>query len=125
MRIKLGSACANTIMLATIAGSFGASGAYADPSGRRKRPNGDVVPVSGNDGISSYGTNDGGKSGFEMCNSMAGGGNAWLGASMKHADMPAFTSFDRTVRATGNSLSIKGCAIGGSVCGSEAWSRAN
>lgn len=97
--------------------------AQADPSGTWTRPNGDTVKVTTGGGLSCRITK-GSKPGFEMCNGMGGGGNSWKGAGMKHPDMPGFMTFNGTVAVSGNSLSIKGCAIGASMCDSETWTRA-
>ena len=61
--------------------------------------------------------------GFEMCNGMAKGGGGYSGSGMKHPDMPGFMTFNGTVTMAGNSLTIKGCAIGQSMCDSETWSK--
>lgn len=61
--------------------------------------------------------------GFEMCNGMSKSGNAWTGGGMKHPDMPGFMSFNGTVTMTASSLTIKGCAVGQSMCDSETWKK--
>ena len=61
--------------------------------------------------------------GFEMCNGMTKQSGQWKGGSMKHPDMPGFMTFNGTVTMSGSSLSIKGCAIGESMCDSETWKK--
>ncbi len=61
--------------------------------------------------------------GFEMCNGMTKSGSAWTGGGMKHPDMPGFMSFNGTVTMTASSLTIKGCAVGQSMCDSETWKK--
>ncbi|MFN3868298.1 MAG: hypothetical protein ACK4MF_04455 [Hyphomicrobiaceae bacterium] len=61
--------------------------------------------------------------GFEMCNGMSKSGNGWAGSSMKHPDMPGFMSFNGKVSMSGSSLTIKGCAVGESMCDSETWTK--
>ena len=61
--------------------------------------------------------------GFEMCNGMAKSGGGYSGSGMKHPDMPGFMTFNGTVTMAGNSLTIKGCAIGQSMCDSETWTK--
>ncbi len=61
--------------------------------------------------------------GFEMCNGMSKSGGSWTGGNMKHPDMPGFMTFNGTVTMGGSTLSIKGCAIGESMCDSETWKK--
>lgn len=61
--------------------------------------------------------------GFEMCNGMAKNGSGYAGNAMKHPDMPGFMTFNGSVAMAGNSLTIKGCAIGQSMCDSETWTK--
>lgn len=124
------SALRRTIALALSGAGLLAVGAVAggraaetDPSGIWKRPNGDTVQVTSGGGKLMCQITNGDRSGFEMCNGMSGGGNAWRGTAMKHPDMPGFMSFNGTVAVAGTTLSIKGCAIGQSMCDSETWSR--
>lgn len=109
--------------LALVVTVAGGGQVHADPSGQWKRPNGDTVQVTSVGGKLKCQITNGSKTGFEMCNGMGGSGNAWRGTGMKHPDMPAFMSFNGTVAVTGRTLSIKGCAIGESVCDSETWTR--
>lgn len=61
--------------------------------------------------------------GFEMCNGMAKSGAGYAGSSMKHPDMPGFMTFNGKVSMSGSSLTIKGCAVGESMCDSETWTK--
>ncbi len=61
--------------------------------------------------------------GFEMCNGMSKSGGGWAGGNMKHPDMPGFMTFNGKVSMAGSSLTIKGCAIGESMCDSETWTK--
>ncbi len=61
--------------------------------------------------------------GFEMCNGMSKSGGGWAGGNMKHPDMPGFMTFNGKVSMSASSLTIKGCAIGESMCDSETWSK--
>lgn len=111
------------LALALVGTVAGGGQVRADPSGQWRRPNGDMVQVSSVGGKLNCKITKGSKSGFEMCNDMSGSGNAWRGTGMKHPDMPSFMSFNGTVAVKGNTLSIKGCAIGETVCDSETWIR--
>lgn len=110
-------------VLALAGTAAGGGPAQADPSGLWKRPNGETVQVTSGGGKLMCRITKGKKAGFEMCNGMGGIGSAWRGSEMKHPDMPGFMSFNGTVAVAGNSLSIKGCAIGQSMCDSETWTR--
>ncbi len=61
--------------------------------------------------------------GFEMCNGMAKSGGGYAGSGMKHPDMPGFMTFNGSVSMAASSLTIKGCAIGQSMCDSETWTK--
>lgn len=61
--------------------------------------------------------------GFEMCNGMAKSGGGYAGNGMKHPDMPGFMTFNGQVSMGGSSLTIKGCAVGQSMCDSETWTK--
>lgn len=114
---------AGWVVFAGLVGVFAAGDVRADPSGSWKRPNGDMVQVSNAGGKLSCKIMKGSKPGFEMCNGMTGSGSFWKGSGMKHPDMPGFMTFNGTVQVSGSTLSIKGCAIGESLCDSETWSR--
>ncbi len=60
---------------------------------------------------------------FEMCHGMAKDGDAWKGKKMKHPDMPGFMTFNGTVTMTEDTLTIKGCAVGNSMCDTEVWNK--
>lgn len=61
--------------------------------------------------------------GFELCHGMEKQANGeWKGKKMKHPDMPSFMTFNGTVIIGSNQkLSIKGCAMGNSMCDQEIW----
>ena len=103
----------------------GVSVAHADEAaGTYKRPNGDPVRVSVNGGKLYCQITGGKQAGFEMCHGMAKtGANTWQGSGMKHPSMPGFMTFNGTVTVTPASLTIKGCAVGQSMCDSETWAR--
>lgn len=48
--------------------------------------------------------------------------NTWKG-SMKHPKMGTGMTFNGTVKLAGNSLSVKGCMLGGMMCDAEVWTR--
>jgi len=113
-------------VLASAVALFGltqAAGAV-EATGTWVRPNGEVAQVSQKGGH-LYCTIVKGKSpGFEMCNGMAkDGDNTWKGGHMKHPEMPGFMTFNGTVTLSAASLTIKGCAIGQSMCDAETWKR--
>ena len=60
---------------------------------------------------------------FEMCHGMAQEGEDWKGKKMKHPDMPGFMTFNGTVSFTDTTLTIKGCAVGNSMCDTEVWTK--
>ena len=95
-----------------------------DANGTWVRPNGEIAQVSQKGGH-LYCTIVKGKSpGFEMCNGMdKAGDNTWQGGHMKHPEMPGFMTFNGTVTLQPASLTIKGCAIGQSMCDAETWTR--
>jgi len=115
------------IVAAIIAGGIAvtSSAHAAGIEGNWKRKNGDMVNVSVNGGKLYCKITSGSKPGFEMCNGMGGGGNEWASKKMKHPRMPGMMSFNGSVKVSGKGLSIKGCAIGQSMCDEETWTRAN
>ncbi len=93
-------------------------------AGDYRRPNGDEARVSVNGGKLYCKITSGKQAGFEMCHGMEKtGANSWQGANMKHPSMPGVMTFNGTVTTTGSGLSIKGCAIGQSMCDAENWTR--
>lgn len=93
-------------------------------AGDYTRPNGDKARVSVSDGKLYCKIVSGAQAGFEMCHGMEKtGAGTWQGANMKHPSMPGMMTFNGTVTATGPGLSIKGCAVGQSMCDAENWSR--
>ncbi len=114
------------IALACGAGlAFAAQGASAaEAAGNYKRANGDKVRVSVVGGKLYCKIVAGSQPGFEMCHGMShAGGDTWKGANMKHPSMPGMMTFNGTVVVAGGGLSIKGCAVGQSMCDSESWTR--
>jgi len=61
--------------------------------------------------------------GFEMCHGMTKKGSSWSGGNMKHPDMPGMMTFNGTVTFSKTGLSIKGCAVGQSMCDAEQWKK--
>ena len=61
--------------------------------------------------------------GFELCHGMEKQADgSWQGDKMKHPDMPKFMTFNGTVIiGTNKKMSIKGCAMGNSMCDQEVW----
>lgn len=112
------------LAMAVAAGLFLAAPAGAAESGMYKRPNGDPVQVSIRGGKLYCTITSGQRAGFEMCHGMAKKGGSWQGANMKHPGMPGFMTFNGTVTFSGSGLSIKGCAVGQSMCDSERWAKA-
>ncbi len=101
-----------------------ASAAGADETGFYKRPNGDRAQVSINGGKLYCKIVEGSQPGFEMCHGMnKTGANTWQGAEMKHPSMPGFMTFNGTVTFDAGGMSIKGCAVGQSMCDAENWTR--
>jgi len=104
-------------------GCFTAVQAQETP-GTYKRANGDLVQVTVSGGKLFCKIVSGKQAGFEMCHGMAQAGpNTWQGAEMKHPGMPSIMTFNGTVTVTPTGLTIKGCAIGQSMCDSETWTR--
>ena len=96
----------------------------AEIVGDYTRPNGDKARVSVSDGKLYCKIVSGAQAGFEMCHGMEKtGAGTWQGANMKHPSMPGMMTFNGTVTATGAGLSIKGCAVGQSMCDAENWAR--
>ena len=58
-----------------------------------------------------------------MCHGMVQEGADWKGKAMKHPDMPGFMTFNGTVTITDTNLTIKGCAVGNSMCDTEVWTK--
>ena len=115
----------NHFALATacLAGLVAVAAAQEAP-GSYKRPNGDTVRVSVSGGKLMCQITDGKQAGFEMCHGMAKtGANVWQGSEMKHPSMPGIMTFNGTVTISPASLTIKGCAVGQSMCDSETWAR--
>ena len=88
------------------------------------RENGDTVHVTIDNGLLFCKIVKGSKPNFEMCHGMKPSGAAWTGKKMKHPGMPRFMTFNGTVTSDARTLSIKGCALGKSLCDSETWTRA-
>ena len=117
--------------LAMVAVAFGlgllamADAALAiEAAGNYKRPNGDEAKVSVGGGKLYCKIISGKQAGFEMCHGMEKtGADTWQGANMKHPSMPGVMTFNGTVTVSASGLSIKGCAIGQSMCDSENWTR--
>ena len=113
-------------VLASAVALFGLTqtAAAVEVNGTWVRPNGEIAQVSQN-GSHLYCKIVKGKSpGFEMCNGMEkAGNNTWKGGNMKHPEMPGFMTFNGTVTLHAASLTIKGCAIGQSMCDAETWKR--
>ena len=98
----------------------------AQPAGKWVRPNGDITQVSQHDGLLYCKIIKGKTPGFEMCNGMKKAGqDVWQGGGMKHPGMPSFMTFNGTVTVQANTLNIKGCAVGQTMCDSENWKRVN
>lgn len=114
---RLVSAFAGVLLLA--------GAAHASEFGTYKRPNGDLVKVSTGGGKLYCKITGGERSGFEMCHGMTKSGSGWQGANMKHPSMPGFMTFNGTVTFSGSGLSIKGCAVGQSMCDAENWAKVN
>ena len=103
-----------------VSGAFAADGA----AGNWQRPKGGgTAQVTVNGGKMSAKIVSGKQKGFVMFNNINGAGaNTWKG-NMKHPSMPGFMTFNGTVEYKGGKLHVKGCAIGGSFCDSEVWTR--
>ncbi|MEE9432666.1 MAG: hypothetical protein V3V15_00315 [Sphingorhabdus sp.] len=95
----------------------------SDPSGTYKRKNGDTVRVFLSKGKLYCRITKGKKKNFEMCHGMAKTATGYYGKKMKHPGMPGFMTFNGTVTYNATSLSIKGCAMGKSMCDKEKWSK--
>ncbi len=109
---------------ACIAATAAPAASAEQVAGMFKRPNGDTVQVSVNGGKLYCTIVAGSQQGFEMCHGMSKTGpGVWQGSDMKHPSMPGFMTFNGTVTFTSGGLSIKGCAIGQSMCDAEDWTR--
>jgi len=98
--------------------------AASEAAGSYTRPNGDKVKVSVDGGKLYCKIVSGSQTGFEMCHGMSKtGADTWQGGNMKHPSMPGMMTFNGTVVVASSGLSIKGCAIGQSMCDSEDWKR--
>jgi uncharacterized protein (DUF2147 family) len=111
---------ASAVILSGLAQAAGA----AEVTGTWVRPNGEIAQVSQKGGHLFCTIVKGKSPGFEMCHGMAKeGDNTWKGGNMKHPEMPGFMTFNGTVTLSAASLTIKGCAIGQSMCDAETWKR--
>ena len=96
----------------------------AGVKGKWKRKDGSIVKVYSCKGGKLCGKIISGKpKNFEMFHGMSKKGSSWKGAHMKHPSMPGFMTFNGTVKLVGSKLSVKGCAVGQSMCDAEKWSR--
>ncbi len=112
------------LLLGLAAAVWTHAAAASEAAGDYSRPNGDKVKVSVNGGKLYCKIVAGSQPGFEMCHGMASAGGAvWKGANMKHPSMPGMMTFNGTVTISSAGLSIKGCAIGKSMCDNENWTR--
>jgi len=92
--------------------------------GKWKRKNGTIVKVYSCHGGKLCGKIiKGSPHNFEMFHGMSKHGSSWKGSHMKHPSMPGFMTFNGIVRLVGSHLSVKGCAVGQSMCDAEKWSR--
>lgn len=115
--------CALICLLPSVAAAEEAAGNGSSPSGYYTRKNGDTVHVTIDNGLLFCKIVKGSKPNFEMCHGMKQGGAAWTGKKMKHPGMPRFMTFNGTVTFDAQTLSIKGCAMGKSLCDKETWTR--
>ena len=112
------------IVAAAVGLSFAAPSWAAGVKGMWKRKNGTIVKVYSCKGGKLCGKIvKGSPKNFEMFHGMSKKGNAWKGSNMKHPSMPSIMTFNGTVRMVGGKLSVKGCAIGQSMCDAETWTR--
>lgn len=92
--------------------------------GKWKRPNGTIAEVYGCDGKLCGKVITGDPADFEMFHGMTRVGPAqWQGSEMKHPGMPTFMTFNGTVTLSGDTLNVKGCAVGQAMCDAETWTR--
>lgn len=121
-RLSFGLAAAALVTTGAQAPAWGQStGAVV---GSYLRPNGDLVEVYDCESLLCGRIASGERSGFEMLHGMTNAGpNEWRGNQMKHPSMPGFMTFNGTVTAEGDALSVRGCAIGQSFCDAEVWRR--
>ncbi len=99
------------------------SASAAGVAGNYVRPNGDKVKAAVIGGKLYCKIVSGKQAGFEMCHGMKKtGANIWQGSAMKHPAMTLMT-FNGTVTVHAHGLTIKGCAVGQSMCQSENWKR--
>jgi uncharacterized protein (DUF2147 family) len=111
---------ASAVVLIGLAQAVGA----AEVAGTWVRPNGEIAQVSQKGGHLYCKIVTGKSPGFEMCNGMEKSADSmWQGGHMKHPEMPGFMTFNGTVTLSAASLTIKGCAIGQSMCDAETWTR--
>lgn len=104
--------------------SLTAGAALAGPDGNWKRPNGSIAKVWSCGGGLCAKVVQGTGAGTVMFNGIKKAGSGWQG-NMKHPDMPSWMTFNGTVTTSGNSMNVKGCALGQSMCDAESWTRAN
>lgn len=96
----------------------------ADILGTYTRPNGDTLEVADCEGQLCAHMTGGDKTGLEMLHGMESTGpNEWRGNQMKHPDMPGFMTFGGSVTASGDTLNVRGCMLGGAFCDAEIWTR--
>ena len=119
-RIIIPALTAAAVALAFTASASAAGGVM----GKWKRKDGSIVKVYSCKGGKLCGKIiKGSPKNFEMFHGMTKKGSSWKGSNMKHPSMPSMMSFNGTVRLSGGKLSVKGCAIGQSMCDAEKWSR--
>ena len=111
-------------VVAMVLGLTTAALAASDVAGNWQRPKGGgTAKVTLNGDKMSAKLISGKQAGFVMFkNIKSAGPNTWKG-NMKHPSMPGFMTFNGTVQFKGGKLHVKGCAIGGSFCDSEVWTR--
>jgi len=116
----------NKLCIATICLFISAatSASAAQVEGKWKRPNGTIAQVYECGAKLCGKIVKGDPAGFEMFHGMTKVGPAkWQGSEMKHPSMPQFMTFNGTVTLSGDVLTVKGCAIGQSMCDNETWTR--
>ena len=124
MTSKLSRIIIPSLTAAAVALAFAAPATAAGVKGMWKRKNGTIVKVySCNGGKLCAKIVKGKPANFEMFNGMTKKGSVWKGSNMKHPSMPSIMTFNGTVKLVGGKLSVKGCAIGQSMCDAETWTR--
>ena len=119
LTVTLAALTASSFAFTTLANATAANGKW-------RRSNGAIIQAFdcggglGRKGIKAPEAHKVGKT--IMCGAKAAGANKWKGSLL---NLDNNQKYSGTVTLKGSSLSLSGCVLGGIICSSDTWARAN